>query len=300
MPQCLVSFGANLGDASKTIQAAADSLLSRIANATSDFKLSRFFRTPPVGGPSGQPPFINAVVAIETKLNVWEMWSCVRDVETEFGRTRNQRWEARPIDIDILLHGDQRIWTPQFKVPHPRMCMRRFILAPAVDVAADWIEPVTGWSIERLFNHVRVGRGSLVVIASEIQLATKLLQEAARQAVADWVEFRNEQLELPNTRWVGVLPSESSLQTLENSGSQQPKLLVRLGDRMQVDGVSWEDFSRHLAIELNLVESQSDNASQKVGYLGPRYLLPSDDPEWAIHELAAALDAMDCPVEPVE
>ena len=145
-----------------------------------------------------------------------------------------------------------------------------------------------------------IGRDSLVVIASEIQLATKLLQEAARQAVADWVDFRNEQLELPNTRWVGVLPSESSVQTLENSVSQLPKLLVRLGDRMQVDGVSWEDFSRHLAIELNLVESQSDNASQKVGYLGPRYLLPSDDPEWAIHELAAALDAMDCPVEPVE
>ena len=64
---------------------------------------------------------------------------------------------------------------------------------------------------------------------------------------------------------------------------------------MKVDGVSWEDFSRPLAVELNL----SGNAAN-TDLVGPRYLLPSDDPDWAVHELVAALDAMDCPVEPIE
>lgn len=293
MPRCLVSFGANLGDASGTIRAAAERLRVKIAASEAEFRLSRFFRTPPVGGPSGQPPFVNAVVAISTNQNVWQMWDAVRHVETELGRTRNQRWEARPIDIDILLFEDLRIWTPQFKIPHPRMCMRRFILAPAVDVARDWIDPVTSQSIQQLFENLRHGPGNLKVMSSEKTLAIQFLQEAARQASANWLDISNSSCPRGDRRWVAITES-LECGTMDEKASRS-KLLVALARPMQIDGVSWEDFSRPLAVELNL----SGNAPN-TDLVGPRYLLPSDDPEWAVHELVAALDAMDCPVEPIE
>lgn len=292
MARCLVSFGANLGDASGTIRAAVALLREKLGGSHACLKLSRFFRTPPIGGPTGQPPFVNAVAAVSTERNVWEMWNAVREVEFQLGRTRNQRWEARPIDIDILIYDDQRIWTPQFKVPHPRMCMRRFILAPAVDVAAEWADPVTGQTILELYENVRSGPSSLTLVAGQQDVATNLLQQAARQALARWRTHEGLSSQLSDLRWVEV---SNSLEENARAGDAASKLVVVLADPMKVEGVLWEDFCRALAIDLNLV-----GGSYGESVRGPRYLLPSDDPAWAVHELVAALDAMDCPVEPLE
>ena len=57
--------------------------------------------------------------------------------------------------------GRLDVWTPHFKVPHPRMCMRTFVLIPANEVAPDLIDPVTGWSIGHLRKHLEdAGRRS--------------------------------------------------------------------------------------------------------------------------------------------
>ncbi|MGN6544515.1 MAG: 2-amino-4-hydroxy-6-hydroxymethyldihydropteridine diphosphokinase, partial [Aureliella sp.] len=61
MSSCLISFGANLGRPAETLQHAAIQLQERLAGGVRDCRLSRLFRTPAVGGPSGQPPFLNAV-----------------------------------------------------------------------------------------------------------------------------------------------------------------------------------------------------------------------------------------------
>ena len=57
---------------------------------------------------------------------------------------------------------------------------------------------------------------------------------------------------------------------------------------------AWEDRHRQIAEQLRLTPT-SDRA---LDFDGPRYLLDTSDPQWAIHELVAAFDAMDCPVEP--
>ncbi len=307
MARCLISFGANIGDAWATIKAAAGRLQEQLCAESKgspppadSFHLSRCFRTPPVGGPMGQPPFINAVAAIHTQASPWEVWNCIRNVEKEFGRQRNLRWEARRIDLDILLYGEERIWTPHLKIPHPRMCMRRFILLPAVDVAQDWIDPVSGWTIGQLADNVRNGPSNFVIVGEVSSNVESLLAEVARRTGAQWRTRFAEELtseQRVTERWVSARTSLRPLDTMDIDEIcvevENRKLLIVLAPKVPDTDSAWEDFHRLLASRLGLVASATFPTTE----LGPRYLLASDDPDWAIQELTAALEAMDCPIE---
>ncbi len=304
MPRCLISFGANIGDARATIQHAASQLKQQLCSgAGSEFRISRHFLTPPVGGPTGQPPFINAVAAIETEASVWDVWHCIRRVEHELGRVRNQRWEARRIDLDILLYDSVRIWTPHLKVPHPRMCMRRFILLPAVDVAADWIDPVSGWTIGQLADNLRFGAGNLTLVADPESSSESLLAEVAAQAGARWlVDGRLNApgtAELSASRWVAshcerISRSEDLALSAALSGQILRNWLWCWHHRLRI----WMSHGKIFIGVLRAILGCARRAGwAEDGFHGPRYLLMSDDRNWAIAELVAALEAMDCPIE---
>ncbi len=315
MARCLISFGANMGDPGATIQAAAARLRehlcsespSKDSHAVSSFQLSRFFRTPPVGGPAGQPPFINAVAAINTSASPWDVWYSIRSVEKEFGRERNLRWEARRIDLDILLYDQARIWTPHLKIPHPRMCMRRFILLPAADVARDWLDPVSGWTIGQLAENVYNGASNFVLVADGANNPESLLAEVARRTGAMWQTPIQSPDRLPpnsNARWVSAVTAVGSQIECVDLGALQrdwqPKLLIVLAPAIPNTDVAWEDYHLALADKLAFLSKPTNlHSSLAPVFPGPRYLLASDDPDWAIQELIAALEAMDCPVEPL-
>lgn len=264
--------------------------------------VSRLYQTPPIGGPSGQPPFINAVAALTTRWDPWQVWNVIRSIEQQLGRQRIKRWEARQIDIDILLYEDQRIWTGQLKVPHPRMCMRRFILLPALDVAAEWQDPVSQWTIRQLADNVASGMGSLLLVGNPELKPGRALQEVARTALARWIpqeSIESASLE-DNQRWVGCIdPSnfweQFSAQRIERF-LKSKLIFFWEPDR---DSVAWEDQHRELAVRLRLAEDPLQTAGSVSPLAGPRYLLSTRDCQWARHEMQAALDAMDCPVEPV-
>jgi 2-amino-4-hydroxy-6-hydroxymethyldihydropteridine diphosphokinase len=320
MAHCLISFGANIGNPLKTILAAAEQLQHILCRSDQPFQLSRCFRTPPVGGPSGQPPFVNAVAALTTCCSPWEVWHAIRHVEHELGRERNQRWEARRIDLDILIYGEQRIWTPHLKIPHPRMCMRRFILLPAMDVAPKWIDPVTGWTIEQLAENVRHGAGNFVLIAEPTGSASITLAEAARRTGAAWNTPAERQphnysecapplqrVDHQSGRWISLV--ERSLTSNSKNplaGLPDTKLVIVLAPTVTAEDVAWEDFHRHLVHRLNLQSLTTTDSIRTVEsitkepiFSGPRYLLAADDSDWAMQEMIAALEAMDCPVEPL-
>jgi 2-amino-4-hydroxy-6-hydroxymethyldihydropteridine diphosphokinase len=181
MPQAwssrtLISLGANLGDAQRTIESAAQSMIHCFGRESISF--SRLYKTAAVGGPAGQEDFFNAVAIIHSNNTAFEIWQFLHQTEQALGRHRLKRWEARRIDLDVLLHESridsqsqlvpEVVWTPTFKVPHPRMTMRTFVLTPACDVAPDWIEPVTNQSLQDL--SARLDR-----IALESRLPTVLL-----------------------------------------------------------------------------------------------------------------------------
>ncbi len=331
MPRCLISLGANLGDPSRTIGAATELLRHRLKIDPGAFNLSRLFRTPPVGGPAGQPPFINAVLAVETRLSSLEVWRAIRDVEQELGRQRDRRWEARRIDLDILLYEQERVWTPHLKIPHPRMCMRRFILLPALDVAAGWTDPVTQRTLRELSQPLQAGPGSLWLVSQDRAIAQPWLQEVAELASAQIVPADETQTRR-TSRWVSLVSMAEFQQTFDQRpGVAQwvlPKLTVFLAEPSADPRAAWETQHLELAQRLHLydhrwlsgdllsaaglatidgpasIESVTDqSASLEDAWLcaagAARYLLPGDDRQWAIHEMLSALEAMDCPIEPI-
>jgi 2-amino-4-hydroxy-6-hydroxymethyldihydropteridine diphosphokinase len=88
-------------------------------------------------GPVEQPPFLNAVVRLETALPPSPLLGVLLDVEARLGRVRAVRWGPRTCDLDLLLYGDETVDTPELQVPHPRLADRRFVLDPLLELAPD-------------------------------------------------------------------------------------------------------------------------------------------------------------------
>lgn len=313
MHHCLISFGANIGDAKATVLYAAK-LLQEMLGKGDSVKLSRLYQTPPIGGPSGQSPFINAVAAVHTSLSPWEVWHVIRSIEHQLGRERQRRWEARRIDLDILLYDKQLIWTPQLKIPHPRMCMRQFILKPAIDVAADWIDPASAMSIETLSMRLEAGPSRLLLVGPSSlpleEIALKAIQDQGivsrfddSSAYVSRNVHRREELTCRPNRSVELTDLVQFSSAITSANKPNPKQLDRLAFVWvsSAEGSAWEDQHHDLAVQLRFCEPNPRRpAIQHWNINGPRYLLATSDIAWATHEISAALDAMDCVVEVAE
>ena len=130
MPTIFLGLGSNLGDRRKNIGAALEELQK---HGITIQKISSIIETEPLGGPA-QGKFLNAAVKAQTTLSPHELLTTVKTIEKTLGRTDTGRWGPRPIDIDILLYGDEKISTPELTIPHPRMKERDFVMQPLGEV----------------------------------------------------------------------------------------------------------------------------------------------------------------------
>ncbi len=134
-----VALGSNLGDREANLRRAI-----QLVNATPNVRLVRassYYDNPAVGGPGGSPAFLNAAAEFETSLGSHALLHRLLEVEKEMGRERRVKWEARPIDLDLLLYGDQIISSQELVVPHPLMHERRFVLQPLAEIAPYVVHP---------------------------------------------------------------------------------------------------------------------------------------------------------------
>lgn len=154
MNTALIGLGANLGDPLATLRRARVQLgsLGELEGA------SRLYQTEPVGGPSGQPAYLNAAASLRTDLAPPELLAALLDVERRAGRVRAERWGPRTLDLDLLAYGGLTLDAPGLSVPHPRLFERAFVLVPLNEIAPDWRHPVTGQSVrEALAKLGRLG-----------------------------------------------------------------------------------------------------------------------------------------------
>ncbi|MDF2154189.1 2-amino-4-hydroxy-6-hydroxymethyldihydropteridine diphosphokinase [Vibrio sp. CAU 1672] len=87
-------------------------------------------------GPQNQPDYINAVVAIQTRLTPLELLDCTQAIEQEQGRVRKEeRWGPRTLDLDIILYGNEVIDSERLTIPHYGMREREFVLYPLAEIA---------------------------------------------------------------------------------------------------------------------------------------------------------------------
>jgi 2-amino-4-hydroxy-6-hydroxymethyldihydropteridine diphosphokinase len=140
-----LGLGSNVGPRAENLQFAVDGLAVRAGRIVA---ISPVYETEPVGGPP-QPDYLNAVVAVETALSPRELLGVAKALEAEAGReppAPERRWGPRPLDIDVLMVGNERVDEPDLVVPHPRIHQRAFVLAPLADVAPDLVvAPNAGW-----------------------------------------------------------------------------------------------------------------------------------------------------------
>jgi len=126
-----VALGANLGDADAALRAALVALgglpHSRLAAHSS------IYDTSPVDADG--PNYRNAVAALDTRLEAAELLQALQRIENAHGRERPYLHAPRTLDLDLLLYGDLETQAAELTVPHPRMHLRAFVLAPLLEIA---------------------------------------------------------------------------------------------------------------------------------------------------------------------
>jgi 2-amino-4-hydroxy-6-hydroxymethyldihydropteridine diphosphokinase len=146
----IISLGSNLGDSRKIILNAM-AKLQKFSNEP--ILKSSLWRTSPVDCPPGSPEFINAIVGFAPKRRATpeSLLKKLQTLEKEFGRAPKKVLnEPRPLDLDILIFGDELRDTADLVLPHPRAHLRRFVLEPLSEIAPDLVLPGQVKSVAQL------------------------------------------------------------------------------------------------------------------------------------------------------
>jgi len=147
MNRVFIGLGSNVGDRLRYLQRAVTALGE--LPGTSVKNLSAVYETEPVGL-KDQPTFLNAVVEIETTLDVRSLYAALKEIERQLGRVTRQRWGPREIDLDLLYYNDMVLSDSDLSVPHPEVSNRRFVLIPLAEIAPEFIDPVRNTTIREM------------------------------------------------------------------------------------------------------------------------------------------------------
>ena len=160
MASVVLITGGNVGDAEQTLGEAARLINAEIGRVE---RHSRIYRTKAWGFEAED--FRNQVLVVESELEPMQVLDVVNDIERRLGRDRaveqmeksatGARYASRSIDIDILFYDDLVVESERLTLPHPRIAEREFVLEPLTEVAARWRHPVSGVSVQQMYDELR-------------------------------------------------------------------------------------------------------------------------------------------------
>lgn len=142
-----IELGGNMGNKLQLINSAKKLLINLQCKISIQ---SSIYETPPWGF-SATNNFYNQIVQIETEFTHYELINELQKIEKKLGRVRgDERYESRPMDMDIIFFNNLIINEQYLTIPHPRLHLRKFVLIPMNEIAPDFIHPVLNTSISEL------------------------------------------------------------------------------------------------------------------------------------------------------
>ena len=150
-----LSLGSNLNSKSGDRKANLEAAIAALKALGTVEKVSSFYETEPVEYLE-QPMFLNCAVALRTELSPESLMQELLHIELRMGRDRDSGIPKGPrvIDLDLLLYGDREILSPQLRVPHPAMHLRRFVLEPLNEIAPEAKHPVLEKTVRELLENL--------------------------------------------------------------------------------------------------------------------------------------------------
>lgn len=148
MSEAFLLIGGNLGDRYQNILEAGkkiEILCGKILKSSKLYETAAWGNIP-------QPDFLNQALQIQTYLSANQLMDALLVIEKEMGRIRNEKFDARIIDLDILFFDNAIIENQNVIIPHPRIAERRFVLIPLAEIASDLIHPVSQKKINRILS----------------------------------------------------------------------------------------------------------------------------------------------------
>jgi 2-amino-4-hydroxy-6-hydroxymethyldihydropteridine diphosphokinase len=145
-----VALGSNLGDSQKII---FDAMVRLQMFSSAPVLKSSLWQTSPVNCPPDSPPFVNAVAGLIPKENETpeSLLKKLRELEIKFGRAPKAVLnEPRPLDLDLIVFGNEIRSSSELILPHPRAHLRRFVLQPLGEIAPELILPGQGKTVSEL------------------------------------------------------------------------------------------------------------------------------------------------------
>lgn len=132
MAGAYIGLGSNLAQPRQQLRRALQEL--QVLEDSRLLLASSVYASPPMG-PSDQPDYLNAVAAIETRLQPLQLLESLQQIEAAHQRVRGRRWGERTLDLDLLLYDDLRLQSAILTLPHPGITLRGFVLAPLLEIA---------------------------------------------------------------------------------------------------------------------------------------------------------------------
>ena len=148
MNKAYLLIGGNLGNRNENLENAKKWIAihcGSIAKASSIYETEAW-------GKTDQPTFLNQALEVHTTLNARQLIRRILKIEKLMGRIRDQKYDPRIIDIDILLFNDEKYNTDFLKIPHPEMQNRRFVLVPLAEIAPLLLHPLLKKDITELLK----------------------------------------------------------------------------------------------------------------------------------------------------
>ena len=147
MTRVFLGLGSNKGDRLNFLRRAVEELSA--VNGLNLRRVSGVYETEPFGVKE-QDDFLNAAVELETTLAPEQCGEILRKIERSVGQKAVARWGPREIDIDVLFFGDTKLKSASLTLPHPGVPNRRFVLVPLAEIAPEFRDPESGFTVSEL------------------------------------------------------------------------------------------------------------------------------------------------------